>query len=144
MKVIQCRDGNVQNIYECEAILLARVKLRYFKLSHGCKETEYKSGMYRQAYLGSREVAGHTFGRPCIYNGNDGSNTPDFSIELMGKSLKHKVVFLLANVLALTSFHILCHSGQTKYCNTEKGGGKGQAEKNSFEKLRGLRERCMD
>ncbi len=51
------------------------VSSRYFKLSHGCKETAYKSGIYRHAYLGSREGAGRTLGRPCIYNGDDSSNT---------------------------------------------------------------------
>lgn len=38
-----------------------------------------------------------------------------FSIVLMGKALKRKVVFLLASVPALTSPNQLCHSDQTKY-----------------------------
>lgn len=64
--------------------------------------------------------------------GNDSTNTQDFPIVLMGKALKRTVVFLLASVPALTSLHILCQLGQTKYCNTENRGtvAKEQAEKN--------------
>lgn len=51
--------------------------------------------------------------------------TQDFSIVLMGKALKRRVVFLLASAPASTSLNILYHSGQTKYCNTEKRGLEG-------------------
>lgn len=51
--------------------------------------------------------------------------TQDFSIVLMGKALKRRVVVLLASAPASTSLNILCYSGQTKYCNTEKRGLEG-------------------
>lgn len=58
-----------------------------------------------------------------------------FSIVLMGKALKHTVVFLLATC---TCLDLPRHSGQTKYCNTVNRGmvGKEQAEKNMSETLR--------
>lgn len=60
--------------------------------------------------------------------------TQGFSIVLMGKALKHSVV--LASVPALTSPHLLCLTGQTKHCNTEKRGmvAEEKTEKNMFEK----------
>lgn len=49
-----------------------------------------------------------------------------FSIVLPGKALEHTVVFLLDSAPVSTSSNILCHSGQTKYCNTENRGLVGK------------------